>query len=193
MSLPNPILLVPGSRVRIALMGATLSLAGSVIRPSGDVTAYTVVGPNAKPNPADTAWQQAGAVQKVTQDPGQAQPIIIKEAITGVPLPSEFVIPTADPKTTVVFKRIDRITLQQLWSVAQLGSGASQSNPGEGSLTQLAWLQWEVRNHTTGVFQTVDQWTGIRIPNPLDFEMGKEVEVTLEFYRLSNPLNSLGF
>lgn len=192
MSLPNPILLVPGSRVRVALMGAALSLSGSVVKAAGDTTTYSVVGPNAKPNAADTAWQQLGAVQKVTQDPGQAQPIIIKEAITGVPLPAEFVIPTADPKTIVVFKRIDRIALQQLWTVAQLGSGTSQTNPGEGSLTQLAWLQWEVRNSNTGMFQAVDQWTGIRIPNPIDFEMGKEVEITLEFYRLSNPLNSLG-
>jgi hypothetical protein len=191
MSLPNPILLVPGSRVRVALMGAALSLSGSVVKAAGDTATYSVVGPNAKPNAADTAWQQLGAVQKVTQDPGQAQPIIIKEAITGVPLPAEFVIPSADPKTTVVFKRIDRIAIQQLWAVAQLGAATAQANPGEGSLTQLAWLQWEVRNHTTGLFKAVDQWTGIRIPNPTDFEMGKEVELTLEFYRLSNPLNSL--
>lgn len=193
MSLPNPILLVPGSRVRVALMGASLSLSSTVIKAAGDSATYTVVGPNAKPNASDTAWQQLGAVQKVTQDPGQAQPIIIKEAITGVPVATDFVIPMADPKTTVVFKRIDRIALQQIWSAAQLGASAAQANPGEGSLTQLAWLQWEVRNSTTGMFKSVDQWTGIRIPNPVDFEMGKETEITLEFYRLSNPLNSLGF
>jgi hypothetical protein len=193
MPIPNPILLIPGSRVRVALMGATLSAAGSVIKPAGDATSYTVVGPNAKPAAADTAWQQLGAVQKVSVDPGQANPIIIKEAITGVPLPSDFVIPMADPKTTVTFKRIDRVVMQQLLAVAQLGTGTAQANPGEGSLTQLAWLQWEVRNHTTGLFMAIDQWTGIRMPSALDFEIGKEQDLTLEFVRLVNPLNTAAF
>lgn len=181
--------LVVGSHAWFALEGATLSAAGSVIKPAGDATSYTTVARTAKPAAADTAWVKLGIISTVEIDPGNQTPIEIREPSPGRLLRRSVLRVGPLPKVTIKCKEAQALAIQAAFRTLALTNASTQFNPGEKTAEIMGWLKVQNYDHTDTEVLTLDWW-GELSTTALTLDPTKETEVTFEILPCASPLNT---
>lgn len=190
MALANPKALAAGSHAWLALNGATLTDAGNVIKPSGDVSTPTTVGINAKPSASDGAFVKLSGVSKVDVSVDNGQGIEVWEPVPGGLELTELLRVGRKRTFKITCQRLQPITVQALLQTLALNGSSTQFNPGEAPGELYGWLKVQVYDHKHTLVLTVDHWVEIVLDGGLALDPKAKVDPVYTATGLYSVLNT---
>lgn len=190
MPLASPKALAAGVHCWIALEGATLTLAGSVIKPVGDATVYTTVQRTAKPAQADGAWVKVSSIMSVEVGTDNGQGIEIWEPAPGG-IELEDVLRVGRKRTfKLTAQKVQPLTIQLLLQTLALNGSSSQFNPGEMPAEIYAWLRVQVYDHRHNPTTTIEHFVELILQDALRLDPKAKTDPVYLATGLRSPLNT---
>lgn len=191
MSIPaTGIPLILGAHIWVALEGATLSAAGSVIKPAGDSSSYTTAGSTAKPASSDTAWVKLGRCENVSMSRDDGETIEIWTPSPGVLNLSEKIRVAQKRTYKVKCRDVSPLSIQLAFRTTALSGSSTQFNPGEGAASQRGWVKMQFYTHENEEAIRVEFWADIDIDGELTFDAKATTDSNFAFTELYNVLNT---
>ena len=179
-----------GTHVWVALSGATLSDPTHVIKRAGDATAYTEVGPNAKPSAADDAWVYAGVISSKERDPGDSSPIEIKAPSPGRLRRVKVLRAGSMPKVKFTSKSVTPLAIQLAYRSLVLDEDSTTFVPDQGPTTVEAWVKTQLFAGDDVKVVDVEEFGDLALDGALKADPEKEAEIAYAFLPYANALNA---
>lgn len=190
MPIAKPTSWVIGSHIFVALEGATLSDAANVIKPAGDVTAYTTVGVDAKPSVNDTAWVKLGHVAECEFNTDGGTKIDIWEPATGRIVLSEIIRTARATELKVKARQVQPLTIQLALNTQLLNAGSTQFNPHAGPTVWKGWMKLQAFTHLNASALTMEFWSELMLANALKLDPKASSDPEYSFSLLQSRLNT---
>lgn len=179
-----------GSHIWVAFAGVALSDTTNKIVNSGDMTAYTVVGPLVKPYSDDTAWVYLGVSEDYERDPGDGTPIEIMAPSPGVLRRTNVLRGESKPKITATILEFGPIAVQLLYRTLALTSASTTWNPQAGKMTTFGWMQIETYDNNDTLVYNAQEYCEIAIKGAVKWDGKSITKVQYEALPIYNSLQT---
>jgi hypothetical protein len=190
MPLAAPKTLAPGTHAWLALENATLTLAGSVIKPAGDATSYTTVQRTAKPAATDGAWVKLSGIAKAELSVDNGQGLELWEPVPGGLELVEVLRVGRKRSFKLTCQRVQPITFQSLLQTLALNGSSTQFNPGEAPAELNAWLKIQVYDHKHALQVTLDHFVEFVLADALTLDPKAKTDPVYNATGLYSVLNT---